>query len=93
VRVAREGEHAGELALGDHDRAQGHVKLVGDLLAVSTLRAPEQAVNPSHGNDRTGRPRLRLAATDDPKASGIGEHLPRDPGIGPSDAACAVRGG
>ena len=93
ARVAREVEHASEFALGDRERAQGNVKLVGDLLSGERCVRAEAAVDASQRDDGAGRPCLRPTVTDDTKASGVGEHLPRGLGVGLSEAAGAVRGG
>jgi hypothetical protein len=93
ARVAREVEHASELALGDRERAQGNVKLVGDLLSGERSLRAEAAVDASQRDDGAGRSCLRPTVTDDTKASGVGENLPRGLGVGLSEAAGAVRGG
>ena len=63
-RVAHEVEHASELALGDRERAQGHVKLIGDLLSGERSLRAEPAADASQRDDGAGRPRLRPAVTD-----------------------------
>ena len=74
-------------------RAQGHVKLIGDLLSGERSLRAEPAADASQRDDGASRPRLWPAVTDDIKASGVGEHLPRGLGVGLSEAAGAVRGG
>ena len=88
-----EVERTGELALGDGERAQGHVKLIGDLLSDERSLGAEQAVGANQRHDSATRPRLRPAVTDNTKASAVGEDLPRGLGVDPSEAASAVGGG
>ena len=56
---------------------RGNVKLVGDLLSGERSLHAEAAVEASQRDDGAGRPGLRPTVTDDTKASGVGEHLPR----------------
>ena len=93
VRVAREVEHTRELPFSDRQRTQGHVKFVGDLLSGEHSIRAEQAANASQRHDGARRPRLRPAAADDTEPGSVGEHLPDGLGVGPSEAAGAVRGG
>jgi hypothetical protein len=54
VRVAHEVERAGELALGDRERAEGHVKLVGDLLGDDEPSARSEAARAPGGGQGGG---------------------------------------
>jgi hypothetical protein len=92
VRVAREVEHARELSFSDRERTQNHVKFVGDLLSGERSIGAEQAANASQRDDGARRPRLRPAAADNTEPGRVGEHLPGGLGVGPSEAAGAVRG-
>ena len=73
VRVAREVEHARELLFCDRERTQGHVKFVGDLLAVSALSAPSRPLTRASATiapaaHASGRPR-RMTPSRDASAS------------------------
>jgi hypothetical protein len=93
VRVARDVQRAGELAFGDGERTEAHVKFVGDLPHGERSPRPEQATGASQGDDGTGGPRLRPAVADDAEARSVGDHLPGGPGVGPPEAARIPRGG
>lgn len=88
-RVAREVQRAGELAFGDDDRAEGHVKFVGYLLGGERSSRPEQAIGASQGDDGAGGPRLRPAVAYDAEAGGVGDYLPGGLSVGPSEKARA----
>ena len=61
VRVAREVEHAGELALGHGQYAEAYLKLIGHLLGGERSPAPITA-GASQGNHRACGPYHRRAA-------------------------------
>ena len=58
--VARELD-ASELALGDRERAQGHAKLIRNLLRSERSLGAKQAVGASRRYDGASRPRLQPA--------------------------------
>ena len=72
---------------------RGHVKFVGDPLGGEHSPRTEQAVAASSCHDGAGRPRLRPAMAYDAEVNGVGEHLPHDPGVGPSQVGGRSSGG
>lgn len=86
-------ERAGEFALGDCERAEGHAEVLGDLLGAHRPPGPDQSADASQGDDGARGPHLGRAVSNDAQAGGVGKHLPGGLRLRAPEAAPAPGGG